>query len=330
MSLDLKKHSEVAAIRVVERGKDAEYWQGHFGACFAQEALRVYSAQSSGGRSLVKRMKYRRTCRSLPFGTFFNDGMGQRCFFEGTATNKPYNNISDYDLALSYMFQYKSLPTSVTSALFPSHHVVGAVSLNLNKERAYVGNTSYSLIWTTPVASGASVMIHKLFKTEVKCSPSMHITGAIWCSVLESARFYWILRIAGGVPEVKLPVVFSAAKNGWALSNIPVQGVATGAVIKGIYLAAETEKRDSRVEVCLGHFGLYDRDLHWLKHDGHEAVSQGKITSVATFANPNSLAAPAGKAIVDLELRWETAAAVRAVLAQYRVYLYGQRRLTGG
>ncbi|CAI2373047.1 unnamed protein product [Moneuplotes crassus] len=79
--------TNASRIIITERGKDVEYWAGHFGTRFAKEKLALTfsegSSETGSTRNIKKILGTRKTPIHLPFSTNFNNSMGDRFYFEG-------------------------------------------------------------------------------------------------------------------------------------------------------------------------------------------------------------------------------------------------------
>jgi len=93
--------TNASKIWIVERGKDIEYWAGHFGTRFAQEKLALTFSESSVDSGPTKNIKKifgtRKIPNILPFATNFNKSMGNKFYLNGHIIKKgiKYNNYND-------------------------------------------------------------------------------------------------------------------------------------------------------------------------------------------------------------------------------------------
>lgn len=318
VALKLKKIPNISKVRITYSGKDAEYWQGHYGASFANESIRVKHRSKDGllgGRSLVSRMKYRRSYTGFPFGTFFNDGMGELVFFDGVPIGQKQNNIADFDLTVTYIFQHKTVceKTSILKSLLKDNEtLVKEATAKVDYSKAFNGNSCYSISWDTE--SGSEVLIHKLFKTDIQVNnEEVTIYSAIYSQDLFKNNVHWLIKLASG-DYVRLEAKIVEERNKWLVAKSTLVNMKD--TIKGIYLLVKAPKANAKHEISLGHFAMGVAKSHWLE----PSTGSGKITKLTTIVNPKTLLAAEDRTIVDLQAKWECDANTSLVHC-YRVYL---------
>jgi len=323
--LDLQKHQKTENIKICYSGKDIEYWQGNYGTCFAQETVRIsykgFTGGSVGAKSLVERFKYRRTYSEIPFGTFFNDGMGKRVFIEGNEIITNYNNIADYDINTTYMFQSR-LPKNI-SEIIKDKNIISGAKVDLCYEKAYNGNTSYSIKWLSNDKN--SIFIQKFFKTEFSAleNQDIIIISAINESNVYSldAEIYWVLKLSDG-KLLKLRNEIMDAKNGWIIGQTIVKYEQIKDLkIKGIYLCVEEMQENTKYELLLSHFGIGYTSKNYFSTP-HEILCM-KPLNCQVFINPKSGYAQYGKIIIDFQVSWEMLSEFdQNLLYYFKIYLY--------
>jgi hypothetical protein len=301
--------SGVSKVQIVYSGKDAENWQGYYGICFANESIRVKFKNEDGSvgrRSLVKRMKYRRSYTSLPFGTFFNDGMGALTFFDGIPHKQKQNNIADYDITATYTLQHKIINDNILKS---GQILVKDAVVKIDSMKAFNGNTSYSISWKTECSN--EVLIHKLFKTDIRLSEEITIYSAIWEQ--DIGNVFWLLKFSNGEYK-KLSIGLVEVKNKWMIGNAKFLGSKN--TLKGIYLLVEGLKSNVKYQISLGHFAMATPKSHWVE----DSKSTGKITRLEVQSNPKTLLTKKGKEVIDVQAEWEFEASIPLIHC-YRVYL---------
>lgn len=87
-------------ITLVEIGKDAEFWGGHYGTVFSNERLYVHTKQMTQEKNLLKSFGNRGVLFES-VSTFFNLGFGNNYYINGELiSDKKWNNYAEYDASL--------------------------------------------------------------------------------------------------------------------------------------------------------------------------------------------------------------------------------------
>ena len=304
--------SGVKQVRIVYSGKDTENWQGHYGICFVNESIRVKFKNEDGsvGRnSLVKKMKYRRSYTSLPFGTFFNDGMGTLTFFDGISYRQKQNNIADYDLTVTYTLQHKTINDG-RHVLKVGETLVKDAVAKVDSTNGFNGNSCYTISWNTE--SSNEVLVYKLFKTDIKLSnEEVIIYSAIWEEGIVKEKIFWLLKFSSGEYK-KLGIGVVEVRNKWVIGNSKFVGDKN--TIKGIYLLVEDLKVNVKYQISLGHFAMGTPESI------EDSKSENKTIKMRIQSNPKTLLAKKGIEIIDIQAEWEFKADVPLVHC-YRVFL---------
>lgn len=136
-----------ARIIITERGKDVEYWAGHFGTRFAKEKLALTFSESSSktgpSRSLKKILETRKTPVHLPFSTNFNNSMGERFYYNGRVIRDGinYHNYND------------------CSYVAPTEH--GKLKVQASQEFAYYGTSCLKVTGALLPQETCKVKLHE-------------------------------------------------------------------------------------------------------------------------------------------------------------------------
>jgi hypothetical protein len=87
-------------ITLVEIGKDAEYWGGHYGTVFSSERFFIHTKQNTSEKDLLSTFGN----RGISFdniSTFFNLGFVNNYYLNGKQISiDKWNNLSEYDASL--------------------------------------------------------------------------------------------------------------------------------------------------------------------------------------------------------------------------------------
>ena len=92
--------NNIHQITLVEIGKDAEYWGGHYGTVFSNERLYVHAKQSTQEKNLLKSFG-NRGVQFDSISTFFNLGFGNNYYINGEqVSGLKWKNHAEYDASL--------------------------------------------------------------------------------------------------------------------------------------------------------------------------------------------------------------------------------------
>lgn len=85
-------------LRILEEGKDAEVWAGHYGARFKGEEVGL--VLDGGESDWVKRIGVKAVGLGQKgnYTTFFNMGEGDRFYSMGDKKQSSYDCLQDYDI----------------------------------------------------------------------------------------------------------------------------------------------------------------------------------------------------------------------------------------
>lgn len=102
MEIDCEVVTDGMCLRVIEEGKDVEYWAGNFGSRFKEENV-VLSTQNKVKNwiSTIPIQPINITANQ-PYITYFNKGQGLNFYFMGNPIQKNYDSLSDYDIPPIY------------------------------------------------------------------------------------------------------------------------------------------------------------------------------------------------------------------------------------